>query len=93
MVRAKQDNPSSERMLAVLSRQRNNLRERQTNKAAKPQERIMMLNDHARALSSGSSDEASIQVDTPAARPRIPLAGEGEGVGNRVAGRARTGDL
>ena len=51
MVTAKQadetmDNPTCERMLAFLLRQRDNQRERQTNKAAlgRP-DRIMMLND------------------------------------------------
>jgi hypothetical protein len=56
---ASMENPDSERLLALLHRRRNNLRERQTNRAAQPTEPIMMLKDHPRSLSSGSLDEAS----------------------------------
>ena len=59
------DNPTYERMLAFLKRQRDNQRERQTNKAALRPDRIMMLNDRPCTLGSSSSDDEPSARVTP----------------------------
>jgi hypothetical protein len=67
------DNPTYERMLAFLMRQRDNQRERHTNKSSVRTDRVMMLKDRPFSLGSSSSDEEPQARLTPAkTRPVRP---------------------